>query len=127
MPAKSPFDTIPGGAYIQGGEARDGKHYGGRVVNAHGDVLREFGEDEVNTGLPKSAEKKGKDDTSGDWRSTPIAEVEGLDGGILHAAQAAGIGTAGELADRLDSDQPIDGMGEARVAKAAKAIKSIRD
>jgi hypothetical protein len=45
--------TIPGGAYIQGGHARKGKHYGGRVVDCDGKVLAEFGDNEVNTGMPK--------------------------------------------------------------------------
>lgn len=48
--------TVPGGAYIQGGELREddhgiAKHFGGRVVNAEGEVLVEFDDDEENTGV----------------------------------------------------------------------------
>lgn len=47
--------NIPGGAFILDAELReddDGevKHFGGRVVNAEGETLREFGPKEENTG-----------------------------------------------------------------------------
>lgn len=52
-PVPKPDETIPGGAYIQGGTRKKGKHYGGRVVDAEGKVLAEFADNEVNTGKPK--------------------------------------------------------------------------
>lgn len=47
-----PDEAVPGGRYIQGGrvDPETGRHMGGVVVNAHGETLEEFGDDEENTG-----------------------------------------------------------------------------
>ena len=49
-------ETIPKGAYIQGGKPKNEKHYGGKVVNCDGEVLAEFKDDEA----PKVAAKGSK-------------------------------------------------------------------
>jgi len=53
---KKQDETIEGGAYIRGGEVReddDGtvKHFGGDVVDANGEILVSFDDDEENTGV----------------------------------------------------------------------------
>ena len=64
-----PDETKKGGLYIRGGKAQpDGTHKGGEVVNAEGEVLGEFGDDEVNPG--KDFEPKPKR-TGGDLSQPP--------------------------------------------------------
>lgn len=47
---EAPLDEapVPGGLYIRGGRpGKGGKHYGGEVINAHGEVLKTFKDREV--------------------------------------------------------------------------------
>jgi hypothetical protein len=53
VPAARPDETVEGGRYIVDAVVRNGKTYGGRVVNAHGETLAEFGPKELNTGRAK--------------------------------------------------------------------------
>jgi hypothetical protein len=43
-------ETIPGGVYVEGGTVKGGKRYGGRIVNAEGEVLHTVGDREENKG-----------------------------------------------------------------------------
>jgi hypothetical protein len=45
---------IPGGRYIRGGrfDEQTGRHHGGEVVDAEGNVLATFKDDQENTGNP---------------------------------------------------------------------------
>jgi hypothetical protein len=48
--ATRPDETVPGGLYMTNTTLKNGKHYGGQIKSADGKVLREFKDDEENTG-----------------------------------------------------------------------------
>jgi hypothetical protein len=50
-------EIIEGGAYIRNAKLRGNKHYGGEIVDAHGNVLATFKPDQENTGNPDDGTK----------------------------------------------------------------------
>jgi len=51
--AELPGITVPGGRYVRKAILKGGKHYGGEIVNAHGDILATFKPGQINTGRPE--------------------------------------------------------------------------
>ena len=56
-PYTGPTSIIPGGAYVRGAQQRGDRHYGGEVVDAHGNRLAVFDPDQINTGDPRDGRK----------------------------------------------------------------------
>lgn len=56
-PYTGPSATIPGGVYGRNVKVRGDQHYGGELVDAHGNVLATFEDDQVNTGNPEDGKK----------------------------------------------------------------------
>jgi hypothetical protein len=60
-------ETVPGGNYVRGAKfnAQTEILTGGQIVNAEGEVLDDFADNEVNPGVPRAG-KKAKKDHSGE-------------------------------------------------------------
>ena len=53
-------EIVEGGQYMRGTKLVKNKHMGGEIVNAHGEILATFDEDEENDGNPASGHKPKK-------------------------------------------------------------------
>lgn len=56
-PGEEGPDRVPGHYIVGGKPGRDGKHYGGRVVDHEGKVLATFDDKQVNTGRAEDGKK----------------------------------------------------------------------
>jgi DNA-directed RNA polymerase alpha subunit len=123
MPTTVKPDTTPdGGAFISGGRAdlETGKHYGGRVVDAEGRTLKEYGEKEENLGRFYA----GKD-AEGAPRgvAVPIDQL-GLAPAVAAKLKAEGYTTADHLAAATDEElDALEGFGAATVKDIRTAVK----
>ena len=59
-PYRSPTEIVPGGRYLRRTTIRQGKHYGGEIADANGNVLATFEPDQENTGNPDDGQKPGE-------------------------------------------------------------------
>lgn len=60
-PYTGPSEIVEGGRYMRKTKFLKGQHHGGEIVNAHGEQLAWFKDDEVNTGDPADGHKPDAD------------------------------------------------------------------
>lgn len=59
-PGQATSEGIEGGRFIRGARLQNGKQVGGQIVDAQGEVLATFEDDQVNTGNPDDGKKPEK-------------------------------------------------------------------
>jgi len=57
-----------------------------------------------------------------EWRSVAVADIEDFDDETKDAIAKASISTAGDLADHIESDVPIEGLNAASRRKVKKSL-----